>query len=99
MTPLDLPSSHYLLLLAIDLGDTLDVQDGQLTLTCEGVDGPQVIPSLPEALDALESQGWVEITEAGPVSTERGRYWLARWMTKRRGKGRITNLKLVGVGK
>jgi hypothetical protein len=96
--PLDLPSSHYLLLLAIDLGDQLDVCDGQLALTCEGVEGPQVIPSLPEALDALESRGWVEITEAGPVSTERGRYWMSRWMTRRLGRGRITNLKLVNCG-
>jgi hypothetical protein len=99
MAPLDLPHGYYLLLLAIDLGDTLDVQDGQLALTCDGVDGPQVIPSLPEALDELEQRGWVEITEAGPVSTERGRYWLGRWMTRRLGRGRITNLKLVGVGK
>jgi hypothetical protein len=93
--PLDLPHGYYLLLLAIDLGDQLDVQDGQLALTCDGVEGPQVIPSLPEALDALEIRGWVEITEGGPVSTERGRYWLSRWMGKRLGRGRITNLKLV----
>jgi hypothetical protein len=99
MAPLDLPPSHYLLLLAIDLGDQLDVYQGQLALTCDGVEGPQVIPSLPEALDALEGLGWVEITETGPVSTERGRYWLARWMTRRLGRGRITNLKLVGVEK
>jgi hypothetical protein len=99
MTPLDLPHGYHLLLLAIDLGDQLDVCDGQLALTCDGVDGPQVIPSLPEALDALEQLGWVEITEAGPVSTERGRYWLSRWMTRRLGRGRITNLKLVGVEK
>jgi hypothetical protein len=31
-------------------------------------------------LDELEARGWLTISEAGPVATVAGEYWLAKWM-------------------
>lgn len=73
-----------LLLLALLTGQKLDADGGALTLEVPGVPEPVAIPSLPDALDALEARHWVRIEEAGPYVTDQGRYAVKLWL-KRRG--------------
>jgi hypothetical protein len=80
---LALPDGHFLLLLAIYTGQQLGVDDGALTLEVPGEPEPVAIPSLPAALDELESRGWVVIVNDMLRVTEQGDYWLRRWMTKK----------------
>lgn len=70
-----------LALLGHALGDTFAVgADGELILSFVGTNGNSV-PAPVEALDELERRGWIAVRPDGTtVETERGRYWLCRWL-------------------
>jgi Mn-dependent DtxR family transcriptional regulator len=89
-----------LALVAHAAGDSFAVApDGELALTVRSEE--RLLPFDPEALDALESRGWVEVTVAGrTVITEKGRYAARRWLEQRLGKGRLARthgLRVTGV--
>lgn len=84
------------LLLALQTGERLDVQDGQLALTLTE-QNTRIVGMPTDELDALENLGWVTITERGAEVTESGRYWLHRWMTRRYGGGRLVVKRKVKV--
>ncbi len=82
------PDPTMLVLIAHAAGDTFTVRDGHLHLTVQSED--RTIPAPAGALDDLEARGWVEVqTDGTTVLTERGRYWVSRWLVKRLGKGRL----------
>lgn len=71
---------RMLLLLAVWTGEGIEVRGADLYLTLS--DGG-ASPVRPEALDDLESLGWVEITEAGVGVTDKGVYSLNKWVEAR----------------
>lgn len=75
------PDGTMCLLCGLWVGGELVVRDGRLWLESDGLGEP--LPVTGEALDELETRGWVVITEAGPDATEAGGYWLRRWFTAR----------------
>lgn len=78
------PKDGTMLLLAALVGRCrLDVIDGDLVLANrDGIDCPAPIA----ALDELEFLGWVEVGDEGATPTERGIYWLRRWLKARTGR-------------
>ncbi len=69
-------------MLGLYTGDTLGVDAGELVLACDTVEKRVEWSVDPGILDDLESRGWVEIGEMGPVVTDTGKYWLAKWFKK-----------------
>ncbi len=86
---IDYPADGTMLvLLAHEAGDRLTVKDGALHLTVQSED--RTIPAPTAALDDLEDRGWLRVLPDGRTEiTDRGKYWLTRWLTKRLGKGRL----------
>lgn len=79
------PKDGTMLLLAALVGRCrLDVAgDGDLVLANRhGVDCPAPV----DALDDLEARGWVSISDSGATVTERGIYWMRRWLRARTGR-------------
>jgi len=75
----------YVLAALID-GCRLEVDhEGDVVLTGEIPGEALTFAGIVDALDELERRGWVEVTAAGPVATESGRYWLGRWAARERG--------------
>lgn len=84
-----------LMLVAHAAGDRFTVAGGELHVTVGG-EG-RTMPAPPGALDDLESLGWVEVRPDGATAlTERGEYWVQRWLVQRLGKGRLTGLRVTG---
>lgn len=73
-------------LLALHTGDALDADGAGLFLACETDRGRREWGVPGAVLDDLEARGWVEIGEAGPAVTDRGRYWLGRWFKRTTGR-------------
>jgi hypothetical protein len=98
--PHGLKDGDLLLLLALSVGNPIDVIDGEMRLPDPAAPSSSV-PVPPGALDRLEDAGMVAIEEAGAVPTDRGKYWLDRWLTKKVGvrKGRfvVTGVRPTGV--
>lgn len=95
--PHDLKDGDMLLALATLLGNAPDVFDGDLALADPANPGATV-PVPPGALDRLEAAGVVEIAEAGAVVTDKGRYWLDRWVRRKfKARGRLVLTGLTGV--
>lgn len=92
----------FFTLLGLYTGDAMSAADGEIVLSCETVQGKREWAIPVEMLDFIEAKGWVEIGEAGPVVTDRGRYWLGRWF-KRRTKRDLSGTRIrkhaVGVAK
>lgn len=92
----------YLLLLALQAGHGLTVVDDRIVVP-DPTKADSYLPVGESDLDELEAHGLIattgEGTEAGPVVTERGRYWTERWLAAHfRVKGfRLTGVKLSGV--
>lgn len=83
-----------LVLIAHEAGDRLTVRDGALHLTVQSED--RTVPAPTAALDDLEGRGWLAVAADGRTEiTERGRYWLTRWLRGRLGNGRLGNGRLV----
>jgi hypothetical protein len=98
VNPYDLSDGDMLLLLATSLGNAPDVFAGELALPDPANPGA-VVPVPTDALDRLEGTGLVEITEAGARVTDRGGYWLQRWMTRKfKVKGLLVT-RVAGVGR
>ncbi len=85
-TPTDL---SMLFALGLHLGDGVTVEEGQLFLVVAGA-GKQPVPA--ETLDDLESREWIDTATEPPTVTERGRYWVERWMRAKFGKGRLVRV-------
>lgn len=78
------PDEHMVILLALH------------PAACESIvigddDRPRLagigVPVNLDIVDALAERGWVEHTETGPVVTDKGAYWLRRWMDAKLPKG------------
>lgn len=83
-----------LALLGHALGDTFAVgAGGELILSFVGTNGGSV-PAPVEALDDLEARGWIAVRPDGTTAeTERGRYWLRRWLAARKANDVVRRLK------
>lgn len=90
MNPHGLTDGAMLLLLAISVGNDIDVRDGKMVLP-DPTDPSRTVPVSPDSLDALEAAGMIRVEENGAVPTDGGRYWLERWLNKKVGvkKGRF----------
>lgn len=73
----------FFTLLGLYTGDAMTADDGEIVLSCETEQGKREWSIPTEMLDFLETRGWVEIGEAGPVVTDKGRYHLGKWFKKR----------------
>ena len=96
-------ASCMCLLLALEVGEKLTVSpDGRLAVSIPTEPEPVAIPSLPDALTALEVRGWARVGADGETVevTEQGRYAVRRWLTRRTGRaGRLVRgLHWVRVG-
>ena len=98
MNPFDLSDGDMLLLLATSLGNAPDVYGGELALPDPANPGA-VVPVQVEALDRLEGAGLVEIAEAGARVTDRGDYWLQRWMRRKFKAKNVVLTRVAGVGR
>lgn len=87
------PDRTMLALVAHAAGDSFAVSEsGELALTVR--DESRLMPFAQEALDELERRGWVRVAESGRTEiTERGEYWVRRWLEQRMGKGVLRALK------
>lgn len=74
----------YLVLLGVAAGHRLTVHDDKVVIA-DPVNAGQFLPVGEADLDNLEAAGLIattgEGTDAGPVITEKGEYWLRRWVT------------------
>lgn len=92
----------YLLLLAVSMGHELTVHDNRIAIPDPTSPG-KFLPVKESDLDELEAHGLIETTgsgtEAGPVVSDRGRYWLKRWIEARfKVKGfRVTEVTMAKV--
>lgn len=92
MNPHGLPDGDMLLLLALEVGSSIHVIEDEMRLPNPAIPGAwMAIP--PGALDRLEEAGLVAIGSIGVLLTERGRYWLGKWMTRHLGRGRFVPVK------
>lgn len=86
MTEFHLRDGAYLLLLAVSTGHRLTVHEDRVAIPSPTAEG-EYLPVGEADLDDLEAAGLLattgEGTEAGPVVTERGYYWLNRWLAAR----------------
>lgn len=69
---------RFLLLLALDVGCGWSTAGGRLTLRVGGEDRP--VPD--GTLDEVEGLGWLDLAGEKPRLTDRGRYWLKRWVER-----------------
>lgn len=93
MNPHSLSDGDTLLLLALEVGNSINLIEGEMHLPHPALPGAwMAIP--PGALDRLENAGLVAIGEVGAIPTERGRYWLGKWMNRYLGRGRIVKKAL-----
>ena len=92
----------YLLLLAVSAGHELTVHADRISIPDPTTPG-KFLPVGEDDLDSLENQGLIastgQGTDAGPVVTDKGRYWLERWMrAKCKVKGfRVTSVRVSKV--
>lgn len=79
-----IPDAFYFVMLALHVGERLDVADpaaGELALSMPGTEGG--VPMDVGVLDELEhSLGYVRVGEAGAELTARGRRVLGVWMQR-----------------
>jgi hypothetical protein len=87
-----------LALLGHALGDTFAVgANGELILSFVGTTGGEM-PAPVEALDALESRGWIRVRLDGTTAeTEAGRYWLRKWLAFRKEDRVIRRLRPLAI--
>ena len=96
--PFGLSDGDFLLALATSLGNAPDVFEGELALPDPAHPG-QTVPVPVGSLDRLEAAGFVEIVESGAKVTERGEYWLRRWVAKKFKVRNVVLTRVTGVGR
>ena len=86
MPDFQLRDGAYLLLLAMSVGEQVTVHDDRVVIPDPTTSG-RFLAVGESDLDDLEAHGLLTSigpgTEEGPVVTDRGRYWLKRWVTAR----------------
>lgn len=81
MNPHGLTDADLVTVLAMSVGNALDVIDGALCMP-DPADPAASVPVPTDTLDRLEAAEFVEVAEAGACLTDRARYYLGRWMAK-----------------
>lgn len=90
--PHQLVDGDMLLLLALEVGNAIHVNGGEMRLPDPARPG-ESMPVPAGALDRLEGSGLVAIEESGAVPTDKGRYWLKKWMVRHLGRGRFVKAR------
>ena len=80
----DLGADAWLLLFALSLGDAVEVVEGRPCAVVTDAAGAVVCRALlcPDVLDRLEDERLVEHHGDTVRPTDRGRYWVGRWVEK-----------------
>lgn len=73
------PDSAMALLASIHIGNGVGVDRGELVIP-DPTGAPVLLRHDPADLDALESRGWLVIGDDAARATDRGVYWLRRWL-------------------
>lgn len=73
------PASAMALLASIHTGNGVGVDRGELVIP-DPTGAPVLLRHDPADLDALESRGWLVIDADAARATDRGVYWLRRWL-------------------
>jgi hypothetical protein len=77
----DLGADAWLLLFALYVGDTVEVAGGVPCAVVTGRDGFECRARLePDVLDRLEAESLIEHHGDTVRPTDRGKYWLGRWI-------------------
>jgi hypothetical protein len=73
------PDSAMALLVSIRTGNGCGVHDGHLAHP-DPIHAGRVLLHDSDDLDELERRGWIAIDASGATVTERGAYWLRKWL-------------------
>ena len=80
----DLGADAWLLLFALSVGDTIEVVGGEPCAVVTDAGGEVVCRAMlmPDVLDRLEAESLIEHHGDTVRPTDRGRYWVGRWIDK-----------------
>jgi hypothetical protein len=94
--PDDIRDGDMLVLVALFAGEGMTVAGDAIMLTLDGQ--PEgAVPLEGDQLDRLEGRGWVVVEERGPALTDKGLYWLQRWMKEKAGLRGSRRVELTGA--